>query len=99
MRRFIIGLLVLGAVVAVVAAIMKRRSGSEMGWDELAQDSFTKASDTANKAIESATDVANDRGKAMSDAATEAKDAATDAADKAADDISVVIEETERSAS
>jgi len=95
MKRFIIGLLVLGAIVAVVAAIMKRRSGSDMSWDEFAQDSFTKASDTANKAIESARDVASDRGKAMSDAASEAKDAAGEAAD----DITAAVEEAERSTS
>jgi hypothetical protein len=95
MKRFIVGLLVLGAVVAVVAAIMKRRSGSDMSWDEFAQDSFTKASDTANKAIESATDIAKDRGKAMSDAATEAKSTAN----KAADDVTAAVEEAKPSTS
>jgi len=81
MKRFIIGLLVLGAIVAVVAAIMKRQSGSDMSWDEFAQDTLTKASG------------------AMSDATTKAKDTAAAAADQTADDITVAIEEAERSTS
>jgi hypothetical protein len=60
MKRFIIGLLVLGAIVAVVAAIMKRRSGSDMSWDEFGQDTVTQARDAANKAMPSATDASNE---------------------------------------
>ena len=60
MKRFIIGLLVLGAIVAVVAAIMKHRSGSDMSWDEFAQDTVRQAPDAANKAMQSATDAADE---------------------------------------
>jgi hypothetical protein len=77
MKRFIIGLLVLGAIVAVVASIMKRRSGSDVGWDELTQDMPAKASDATERA----------------------KDAASGAKDAVADDITVIVEDAERSTS
>src|SRR6478672_9628099 len=99
MKRFIVGLLILGAVVAVVATIMKRRSGSDVGWDEFAQDSFAKASDAAKKTAGSITDAATERTKAASDAVTKATEAATDAANKAADQLTGAVEKTKRAAS
>ena len=88
MKRFIIGLLILGAIVAVVATARKRRSGSDVGWDELASDTLAKESDSAEKALDTVTE-----------AATDTKEAAADAANKASDDITVVVEEAERSTS
>lgn len=88
MKRFIIGLLILGAIVVAVATIRKRRSGSDVGGDELASDMFAKGSGPAEEALDT-----------VAEAATDTKEAAADAASKASDDITVVVEEAERSTS
>ena len=60
MKRFIVGLLILGAILAVVAAIMRRQSGSDAGWDELTRDEVSKASDTVADATEAVGKAANE---------------------------------------
>jgi gas vesicle protein len=58
MKRLIFGLLILGAILAVVAAIMKRQSGSDAGWDELTRDTVAEASDATAEAKEAMGDAA-----------------------------------------
>ena len=91
MRKFLIGLLILGGVIAAIAVI-KRRSGSGVAeWDSFAAgDSYAQAAkDAAAKATDAAKDAPTTATKAAKDAATKATDAAKDApttATKAAKD-------------
>ena len=69
MRKLLIGLLILGGVIAAIAVISRRRSGSGVDeWDSLA----TEATDAAKDASAKATD-------ATKDAATKATEATKDA--------------------
>jgi hypothetical protein len=66
MKKFLIGMLIVGGVIAAVAVIMRRRSGSGVDdWDSLAEDSYSRASqsaprgaDAANESVLEATDAA-----------------------------------------
>jgi colicin import membrane protein len=85
MRRLLIGLLILGGVIAAIAVI-KRRSGSGLDeWDSFAADDvYAQASKTA-KATDAVKDAATTATKAAKDAATTVTKAAKDAATKATD--------------
>ena len=80
MRKLLIGLLILGGVIAAIAVI-KRRSGSSVDeWDSFATgDLYPQASEAATKATDTAKDAATTATKAAKDAATKATDAAKDA--------------------
>ena len=84
MRKLLIGLLILGGVLAAIAVI-KRRSGSSVDeWDSFAaDDSYARASMTATKVTEAARDAASTATKAAKDAAAKTTDAAKDAASTA----------------
>lgn len=57
MKKFIVGLLILGAVVAAVAMIMKRRSADEVDeWEALSEDAASTIQEAAAEAIEAAED-------------------------------------------
>ena len=86
MRKLLIGLLILGGVIAAIAVI-KRRSGSGLDeWDSFAADDvYAQASKTTAKATDAVKDAATTVTKAAKDAATKATDAAKDAATKATD--------------
>jgi colicin import membrane protein len=97
MRKLLIGLLILGGVIAAVAVI-RRRSGSGVDeWDSFAADDVyaqaslttAKATDAAKgasaKAADAAKEAATTATKAAKDAATKATDAAKNAATKATD--------------
>jgi hypothetical protein len=97
MRKLLIGLLILGGVIAAIAVI-KRRSGSGVDeWDSFAADDvYARAStttanatvavkDAAAKATDAAKDAATTATKAAKDATAKATDAAKDAAAKATD--------------
>jgi len=57
MKKFLIGLLIVGGVAAAIAVIMKRRSGSDLDrWEPLAEDTFSGATDAAAKATDAAKD-------------------------------------------
>jgi len=61
MKKFIMTLLILGAVFAVVSMIMKRRSGSDIDeWRSFAEDTASQAKDEAKAAIDEATDAVED---------------------------------------
>ena len=82
MRKLLIGLLILGGVIAAIAYIARRRSGAGVDeWDSFpADDSYTQASKAVAKATDAAKDAATTATKAAKDAATKATDAAKDAA-------------------
>jgi hypothetical protein len=84
MRKLLIGLLILGGVIAAIAVI-KRRSGSGVDeWDSFdAGESYGQASKAAGKATDAAKDAATTATKAVKDAATTATKAVKDAATKA----------------
>ena len=97
MRKLLIGLLILGGVIAAIAVI-KRRSGSGVDeWDSFAaNDVYGQAStttaratdavkDVAAKATDATKDAATTATKAVKDAATTTTKAAKDAAAKATD--------------
>jgi len=94
MRKLLIGLLILGGVIAAIAVI-KRRSGSGVDeWDSFAADDvYARASattantadavkDAAVKATDAAKDAASTATKAAKDATAKATDATKDAAAK-----------------
>lgn len=85
MKRFIIGILILGGIVAAAAVIMKLRSGSDVSWDEFAHDTSARMSDTTAGGSEPARDAADEVKEVTTDAAAEAKDTAEDASDEAQD--------------
>ena len=86
MRRLLIGLLILGGVIAAIAVI-KRRSGSGLDeWDSFAADDvYAQASKTTAKATDAVKDAGTTATKAAKDAATTVTKAAKDTATKAAD--------------
>ena len=69
MKKFLIGVLIVGGMIAAIAVIMRRRSGSGVDdWDSLAEDSYSRASQTASRAA----DAAKDSVSKATDAATNA---------------------------
>ena len=86
MRKLLIGLLILGGVIAAIAVI-KRRSGSGVDeWDSFAADDvYAQASKTTTKATDAAKDAAAKATDAVKDAAAKGTDAAKDAAAKPTD--------------
>jgi len=85
MKRFIIGMLILGGIIAAAAVIMKRRSGSDVSWDEFARDTSARMSEATAGGSETAKDAADEAKEITADAATEAKNTAEDASDEAQD--------------
>jgi len=85
MRKLLIGLLILGGVIAAIAVISRRRSGSGVDeWDSFAPgDSYARAPNAAAKATDAVKDAATTASKTVKDAATTATKAAKDAATKA----------------
>ena len=60
MKKFLMTLLILGAVIGVVA-MMRRRSGSDMDeWRSFADDAVAQAKDTATEIADTATDAVED---------------------------------------
>jgi gas vesicle protein len=86
MRKLLIGLLILGGVLAAIAVI-KRRSGSSVDeWDSFAaDDSYARESMTATKVTDAAKDATSKVTEAARDAASTATKAAKDAAAKTTD--------------
>ena len=86
MRKLLIGMLILGGVIAAIAVI-KRRSGSGIDeWDSFAADDvYAQASKTTTTATDAVKDAATTAAKAAKDSATTVTKAAKDAATKATD--------------
>ena len=84
MRKLLIGLLILGGVIAAIAVIRRRSGSGDDGWDSFAADDvYAQASKTATKATDAAKDAATTATRAAKDAAVKATDIAKDAAAKA----------------
>jgi hypothetical protein len=91
MRKLLIGLLILGGVIAAIAVIRRRSGSGDDGWDSFAADDVyaqaskvgTKATDAAKDAATTATRAAKDTAVKATDVAVKATDAAKDAAAKA----------------
>ncbi len=84
MRKFLIGLLILGGVIAAIAVISKKRSG--MGgdeWDSFATSTTDAAKEVATKTTEAAKDAATKATDVAKDTATKTTDVAKDTAAKA----------------
>ena len=81
MRKLLIGLLILGGVIAAIAVI-KRRSGSGVDeWDSFAADDvYAQASRTTANTTDAVKGAASTATSAARDATTKAADAARDAA-------------------
>ena len=71
MKRFIIGMLILGGIIAAAAVIMKRRSGPDVSWDEFARDTSARMSDAMSGGSEPAKDAADEAREVTKDAAAE----------------------------
>ena len=84
MRKLLIGLLILGGVIAAIAVIRRRSGSGDDEWDSFAADDvYAQASKTATKATDAAKDAATTATRAAKDAAVKATDVAKDAAAKA----------------
>ena len=84
MRKLLIGLLILGGVIAAIAVIRKRSGSGDDGWDSFAADDvYAQASKTTAKATDAVKDAATTATKAAKDAATTVTKAAKDTATKA----------------
>jgi hypothetical protein len=84
MRKLLIGLLILGGVIAAIAVIRRRSGSGDDGWDSFAADDvYAQASKTATKATDAAKDAATTATRAAKDAAVKATGVAKDAAAKA----------------
>ena len=81
MRKLLIGLLILGGVIAAIAVISRRRSSSGVDeWDSFAvSDSYGQVPKAAAKATDAAKNAAAKATDAAKDAATKATDAVKDA--------------------
>ena len=80
MRKLLIGLLILGGVIAAIA-VMRRRSSSDVDeWDSFAADDvYAQASKSFTTATDAAKDAAATTSEAAKDAAAKANEAAKDA--------------------
>lgn len=86
MKRLLIGMVLLGGVIAVVALIARRRSGSGVDeWDSFAADPYSRATDSVSKAIDTATDSVSKAADAAKESVSDAADEVQTSASKAAD--------------
>jgi gas vesicle protein len=86
MKRFLIGLLIVGSVLAAIALIARRRSGSGADdWDTFADDTYARGSKAASKVSDTAKDAASKVSDTAKDAASKVPDTAKDAAAKVSD--------------
>lgn len=57
MKKFLVGMMLLAGVIAVIAVVVKRRSGSGVDeWDSFARDAYSGASESVSKAADAATE-------------------------------------------
>jgi hypothetical protein len=83
MKRLVIGLLIVGGVIAAIALVARRRAGSRGDeWDAFAEDTFARASDAASTVTDSAKDATSTVADSAKDAASKVADTAKGAASK-----------------
>ena len=86
MKRFVIGMLIVGSVVAAIVLITRKRSGSGTDdWGMFADDTYDRASTAASKMSDTAKDAASKVSDTAKDAASKVSQTAKDAASKVAD--------------
>lgn len=86
MKRFFIGLLIVGSVVAAIALIVRKRAASDPEqWDSFAGDTYARASETASKMSDSAKDTVSKLSESAKDVASDVSDTAKDTASKVSD--------------
>ena len=85
MRRVLIGMLIVGAMIGAVAVILRRRSSSDGDWGSLAQDSYHRVSEGASRVAEIGKETVSTAADAATDSVSQAADAAKTIASKAAD--------------
>src|SRR5262249_46562510 len=97
MKRFIIGMLILGGIIATAAVIMKRRSGAGVGLGGVVSDTAPCMTDTATDAAGHAKDVAKDAAARAEDVGERVSNEAQEASDQATETIVNLAEEAEQS--
>jgi hypothetical protein len=86
MKRFVIGLLIVGGVIAAIALVARKRAGSRGDeWDTFAEDTFARASDATSQVTDSAKDAASTVTDTAKDAASKVTDSTKGAASKVSD--------------
>jgi rRNA maturation endonuclease Nob1 len=87
MKKFLIGLLIVGGALAVISMIAKRRSetGSDEWGGSFADDSAARASKATETVTEATTDAASKVSEATKKAASKVTEATKEAASKVAD--------------
>jgi hypothetical protein len=86
MKKLLIGMLLLGGVIAVIAVIARRRSGSTVDeWDSFAAETNGRTSDSVTKATDAATESISEVADAAKGSVSKAADAAQTSASKAAE--------------
>ena len=86
MKRFVIGVLVIGGVIAAIALIIRKRSGSDVDeWNSFAEDAYTRASTSVTKLSDSATDAVSKVADTAKDEAAKGSGAASGTATKVSD--------------
>jgi hypothetical protein len=84
MRKLLIGLLILGGVIAAIAVIRRRSGSGDDGWDSFAADDvYAQASKVGTQATDAAKDAVSTATRTAKDVAVKAAGAAKDAAAKA----------------
>ena len=79
MRRFVIGMLIVGSVVAAIVLITRKRSGDGDDWGRFAEDTLDRASTAASKVSDTAKDAASKASATAKDAASKVTDTANNA--------------------
>jgi gas vesicle protein len=85
MKRFVIGMLIVGSVVAALVLITRKRSGDGDDLGRFAEDTLDRASTAASKVSATAKDAASKVTDTAKDAASKVSDTAKDAASKVTD--------------
>jgi gas vesicle protein len=86
MKRFIIGLLIVGGAIAAIALVVRKRAGSRGDeWDAFAEDTFVRASDAASTVADAAKDATSKVRDSAKGTASKVSDTAKDAASKVTD--------------
>jgi gas vesicle protein len=80
MKRFVIGMLIVGSVVATIMLITRKRSGSDADdWGRLAGDTYDRASTAASRMSDTAKDAASKVSETVKDATSKVSQTAKDA--------------------
>lgn len=85
MKRLLIGMVLVGGAIAVIAMIVRRRSSQGDQWDSFATDTYGRASDAVSRASDDATEGVSRATDATQGAVSKATDVMKESVTKAAD--------------